>query len=147
MAEGEFYFPEGINIRKWGGVKQSGADITPLVQNLDIALSALRDALSGDLAELAEREFTTAANAGVDVGSASTEILAANSNRKYAVIINDSDSAIYLALAAPAVAGQGIRLNASGGAYEVNWTNMYKGAINGIHNDLTDKRVTVVEGT
>jgi len=93
-------------------------------------------------------EFTSVTNTAVSVGSTSTTILAANANRKYAVIVNDSDTVIYLALGAAASVNSGIRLNANGGAYEINWTNLYKGAIYGIHAaaGLT-KNVTVVEGT
>ena len=36
------------DIARWGSTDQSGADLTPLFQNLDIALSALRNALGGE---------------------------------------------------------------------------------------------------
>jgi len=93
-------------------------------------------------------EFTSVTNTAISVGDTSTTILAANANRKYALIVNDSDTVIYLALGAAAIVNNGIRLNANGGAYVINWTNLYKGAINGIHaaTGLT-KNVTVVEGT
>jgi len=39
------------------------------------------------------------------------------------VIVNDSDVVIYLGVGAAAVLNQGIRLNANGGAYEINWSN------------------------
>jgi len=93
-------------------------------------------------------EFTSVTNTAVSVGDTSTTILAANANRKYALIVNDSDTVIYLALGAAASVNSGIRLNANGGAYEINWTNLYKGAIYGIHaaTGLT-KRVVVVEGS
>lgn len=45
MAEGELYFPEGVNIRKWGGTKQSGADLAPLLQGLIAAISELKDVM------------------------------------------------------------------------------------------------------
>jgi hypothetical protein len=41
MAEGELYFPEGVNIKKWGGTKQSGADLAPLLQSLITAVIQL----------------------------------------------------------------------------------------------------------
>jgi len=81
----------------------------------------------------------------VNVGVATTQILAANDNRKYAAIVNDSDTTIYLALGANAVLNQGIRLNANGGAYEVLLADLNIVAINGIHGDAGVKRVTVVE--
>jgi len=45
MAEGELYFPEGVNIKKWGGTKQSGADLAPLLQGLMIAVSELNNTI------------------------------------------------------------------------------------------------------
>jgi len=93
-------------------------------------------------------EFTSATNTAVSVGDTSTTILAANADRKYALIVNDSDTVIYLALGAAASVNSGIRLNANGGAYEINWTNLFKGAINGIHAATgLLKTVTVVEGS
>jgi len=93
-------------------------------------------------------EFTSVTNTAVGVADSSTTILSANANRKYALIVNDSDTVIYLALGAAAAVNSGIRLNAGGGAYEINWTNLYKGAIYGIHAVAgVTKTVTVVEGT
>ena len=88
-----------------------------------------------------------ATNTGVDVGVASAQILAANNDRKYAIIVNDSDTTIYLAIGAAAVAHRGIRLNANGGSYEVLLADLNIVAINGIHAGAGNKRVTVVEDT
>lgn len=90
--------------------------------------------------------YTSPSNTGADVTTSSTPVLAANASRGYAAIVNDSDAVVYLALGAAAVANQGIRLNANGGSYEINWTNLFRGAINGIHLGTGNKRVTVVEG-
>jgi hypothetical protein len=95
---------------------------------------------------LGEHKYTTPANDGVDVGTNSTEILAANADRKYAAIVNDSDTDIYLGVGEAAVLNKGIRLNANGGSYEITWMNLYKGAIYGIHGGSGTKRVTIVEG-
>lgn len=86
-------------------------------------------------------------NTGVDVGTTSTLILGANPKRVYAAIINDSDTDIYLAIGAPAVAHQGIRINANGGVYEIAGFNLHTLAIYGIHAGTGTKRVCVVEGT
>ena len=51
MSNGEFYYSEGADIKKWGGVEQTGADLTPHLENLDIALSVLRDAIVGSLVQ------------------------------------------------------------------------------------------------
>lgn len=88
---------------------------------------------------------TAPTNTGVDVAAATTEILAANTNRGYAAIVNDSDTVIYLALGAAAVLNQGIRINARGGTFEIVWFNLWRGTINGIHGGVGDKVVTVTE--
>ena len=84
-------------------------------------------------------------NTGIDVATTSTAILAANTKRRYAAIVNDSDTAIYIALGAAAVVNAGIRLNASGGSFEILTHDMSSEAINGIHGGTGTKRVTVVE--
>lgn len=58
--------------------------------------------------------------------------LAANDDRLYALFINDSNTVIYLRLGETAVQHEGIYLSANGGSYEINWTNLYKGAVNAI---------------
>lgn len=116
------------NIAQWGGAGLTGRDI------------------STDLQELSAHRATTFTNIGVDVGTVSTLILAANANRRYAAIINDSDTPIYLAINAAAALNSGIRLNAGGGAYEINWTNLHGLALYGIHGSTGFKRVTAVEG-
>jgi hypothetical protein len=70
----------------------------------------------------------------VTVGATSVAALAANTLRRWALLINDSDTAIYLMVGATAVANQGIRLNANGGAYEMspNNGNLDTSAINAI---------------
>lgn len=70
---------------------------------------------------------------GVSVGTSSTQLLSASSGRTYAVIVNDSANVVYIAVDGnPAVVGQGIRLNASGGSYEINSLNQFVAAINAI---------------
>ena len=95
---------------------------------------------------LAEHQYTTPANSTVNVTTSSTTIKAANSDRLHLVVVNDSDVVIYLGVGAAAVLNQGIRLNANGGAYEINWSNLYTGAIYGIHGGTGNKVVTVFEG-
>jgi len=59
---------------------------------------------------------------GVTVTAASTEILAANADRKVAIIVNDSDATMYLAIGVAAQANKGIRLNANGGTLVISRT-------------------------
>ena len=71
----------------------------------------------------------------VTTTTASTEILAKNAARRYALIINDSDTVIYLGIGVDAVVNKGIRLTASGGSYEMapSFNNLSAAAINGIN--------------
>lgn len=91
--------------------------------------------------------YVTPSNGGVNVTVASTLILAANANRLYAVIINDSDTDMWLGIGVAAVAHKGIRLNAEGGAYEIGWSNLYVGAVYGIHEASGNKVATFMEGS
>jgi hypothetical protein len=88
----------------------------------------------------------TPVNTKVSVGATSTAILTAKSGRTGAILTNDSDEIIYLGLGAAAVSNEGIRLNAAGGSYEINSSNLYKGAINAICASGT-KNLAVVEFT
>ena len=95
---------------------------------------------------LAEHKYSTGkAPATVNVTTSSGELVASNSSREYAAIVNDSDTDIYLALGQTAVANRGIRINSGGGSYEINWQNLFTGAINGIHGGSGNKAVTIQE--
>jgi len=72
---------------------------------------------------------TTSAITGPTIGTTSTQVLAANSNRIQAILTNDSDEVIYVAKGVAAQLNKGIRLNAQGGSITI--TN-FKGAINAI---------------
>jgi hypothetical protein len=73
------------------------------------------------------------AQGAVSVGIASTAILAANPDRRYLLLVNDSNANIYVSLGAAAVLYTGIRLNAGGGWYEMlDGQNLYTGAVNAI---------------
>jgi hypothetical protein len=80
--------------------------------------------LSGSIATMTHTSVTAAVN--------TTAALAANANRKYALLVNDSDEVIYIKLGAAAVLNEGIRLNANGGGYEMSNSigNLTTGAIN-----------------
>ena len=78
-----------------------------------------------------------------------TAIIAANANRKYLLIVNDSDTIIYINLGGAGVVNQGIRINAGGGSYEMSagCGNLYTGAINANHGGgAANKRVLLTEG-
>lgn len=81
------------------------------------------------------------------IGSGTTTALAANTSRKYALFENDSSEIIYIKIGAAAVMNQGIRLNASGGSYEMSFLigNLNTGTVNAICTSGS-KVLLVVEG-
>ncbi len=78
------------------------------------------------------------------VGTESTLVLASSTARLYAVIVNDSSDSVYLSIGNSAVKGMGIRLNASGGTYEINSLNLFTGAVNAISGGSGGDNVTVL---
>ncbi len=64
--------------------------------------------------------FDTPTHSFKTVTGTTQEALAANPDRRYALLINDSDEAMYLGIGVAAVANRGIRLNAAGGSYEIS---------------------------
>lgn len=68
------------------------------------------------------------------IGSSSTAVVAANADRKWLLLVNDSDETIYIKFGAAAVANEGIRIGSAGGSLELrpSASNLYTGAINGI---------------
>lgn len=88
--------------------------------------------------------FNTASNSKASVSNTSSVIISANSQRKYAAIVNDSDTVIYISFGSTAVINQGIRLNASGGAYEITSNNLYTGDISAICSG-SNKNITIIE--
>ena len=87
----------------------------------------------------------TVTDTKVTVGTASTLVVAANPKRTDLVLVNDSDEAIYITRGNDAVMNEGIRLNATGGSYEINADNIYLGAIYAICTSGS-KNLTVSEG-
>ena len=129
------------SLTKWGGTALTGRDISSDLANLDLALTALRDAL------IAGQEYTTPTHTAPSIGTTSTTALASNASRLYALLINDSDETIYLKLGATAVANEGIRLNANDGNYEMSKKlgNLYTGVINAICAS-GGKKLLILEG-
>jgi hypothetical protein len=91
--------------------------------------------------------ITTMTHTQPSIAAQTTAALAANPLRLYALIVNDSNETIYINLGAAAVLNQGIRLNASGGSYEMSkkFGNLYVGAINAISTSGS-KVLVVTEG-
>lgn len=87
----------------------------------------------------------TASNTRVAVTTASTQLLAANANRKIASIFNQSGATLFLKLGAAAVVNQGIRLpNFS--EYTIGRDFQWTGTINAISSAGTNT-LEVFEGT
>ena len=86
-----------------------------------------------------------ASNGKVAVANTTTVVLAANASRVDATIVNDSDEAIYLARGEAAVLNEGIRINAAGGVYNIDATNLWRGTVNAISTSGS-KNITVTEG-
>lgn len=68
----------------------------------------------------AKREL---AHNAVTVGTSTVAAAAANENRTYLLLINDSANTIWVKFGAAAVANEGIRLNANGGSFEMSSEN------------------------
>jgi hypothetical protein len=65
-----------------------------------------------------DQSYDNSVPRAVICGIASLVVLTANNQRKKALFINDSDTAIYLTKGIPAALNRGIRLNALGGSWE-----------------------------
>lgn len=91
--------------------------------------------------------FSTASNTRVAVdNSVSVQLLAANLNRKYVYIMNNTGKAYYLKLGAAAVVGQGILLS-NNGMYELTGDNLWTGTVNAISSSSTSTSLDIFEGT
>jgi len=83
----------------------------------------------------------------VNVTTSSTQVLASNFSRSYAVLVNNSDADMWLSLGTPAEANKGILVKASGGQYELNPNALWVGEINAIHVGSGNKVIVYVELT
>ena len=82
----------------------------------------------------------------VNVTTTSGEILAANPARHSAILTNDSDTIIYIALGQTALLNASPRVNAAGGVYTITPGGVNsKEAVNAIHGGTGNKRLTVQE--
>ncbi len=94
------------------------------------------------------RTYSAPTNAAV--ATTSTAVAAANASRKGLVVVNDSDTVVYLAVNTAALLNKGIRLNAQGGAVQFGGPGglpLTTEAVNGIHGGTGTRTVTVQEVT
>lgn len=122
--------PKVIRLTDDGFVIVAAEDETDL-SDLNVTLGNI-DGRLVDLLALHELATTAGVSTGPTVGNTTTAILPANTDRGYASFVNDSDEDIYLGLGVAAVMNRGKRLNANGGSFEINLTDLFKGAVNAI---------------
>jgi len=91
--------------------------------------------------DLAERTLDHSGNVTI----ATSLMVEANKRRTACWIVNDSDEVIYLGLGWPAALHTGLRLNAAGGALEINKSNLFKGEVYAIHGGTGNKVLTITE--
>lgn len=80
----------------------------------------------------------------IDLTATQVVVLEESPTRTYALLVNSSDTDCYISLGVPAASGEGILLNANGGAYEINLTNPYRGRIYAVSGGA-GKRLNVTE--
>lgn len=88
--------------------------------------------------------YEPAVHLSKDLIATQEEVVPNNPERRYCLLVNDSDATAYISLGSPAVANQGIRVNANGGSYEINLTNPFSGPIYAISTGVT-KRMMITE--
>jgi len=90
--------------------------------------------------------FMTPTHTVVTATTTSGAALAANAQRIGALFINDSDAVMWIKIGATAAANAGIRLNASGGSYEMtdHGDNLSSAAVN-VVSATTGKKLLVTE--
>lgn len=74
----------------------------------------------------------TILNSNAVVGTSSSLVIPLSDNFRYGIICNDSANTVYLAIGADAVVGKGVRLNANGWIFEINFQNPIRGDIHAI---------------
>ncbi len=94
---------------------QLAAMVTDLAA-IEVINAAIQTAVESALTD----GTVTMAHTAPVIGNTTTLALALNANREYGMFINDSDEEIYIELGDDAVMNQGIRLNASGGSFEMS---------------------------
>lgn len=97
-------------------------------------LQALKVDANGSLLTYNDNSFSTISPGYPTqkaVGLTSVELFAANPNRKYAHISNNSGNPIYIQYGATAALNQGIKIS-QGGFFTLEVTNLWRGSINGI---------------
>jgi len=85
-------------------------------------------------------------NGNATVGTTSTLVLGANSQRRFLFLVNDSDENIYISLGSAASMNEGILLTPGGGSLNLDTASMYAGPLYAICAS-GGKNVTISEGS
>lgn len=115
-------------------------------------LTTLNDGLSKALRIKGEvnvsNRISSFSQSNIDVLDIGTILVGENPNRNYILVINNSDTDIYLSLSIEIGVNTGIRVNANGGSYEMssNIGNLWLGKITCSHSASASKSVLVIEG-
>jgi len=94
---------------------------------------------------VAHRSAATAVTDKVNVTSDGQTALAANADRICAVLVNDSDTDVYIKLGDTPAVGTGIKLNAYGGSFAITAANLYTGIVTAICASAEAKALLVTE--
>lgn len=108
-----------------------------IVISVILSMTGTKQANKLGAAEL-NRFIVAPTNSSVTCDTTSTLAVASSTGRKYFAIVNDGSTAIYLGLGKAAVLNKGIRLNATGGTFEMNPNVMFSGAIYCISSAATN---------
>lgn len=91
--------------------------------------------------------FSTMTQSAVNATNINATLLAANANRRYALVYNQSGSTVFVSFGATAaVANTGLRL-ANNSSYEITANNLFLGALNVIKTGAAAASIDVMEGT
>lgn len=108
-----------------GGVNPEGK-LTPVSVTDSGAINVV-----GDLTVSEGFETISVGPTQISIGTVSTQLLAANANRLYAHIINNTSNEIYIQYSSAAALNQGLKLQA-GGTLFVSGGDLWLGAVNAI---------------
>ncbi len=94
---------------------------------------------------VAHRSAAAATTETINVTSDGQLALAANPDRISAVLVNDSDTDVYIKLGADPAVGTGIKLSAYGGSFAITAANLYTGIITAICASAEPKALLATE--
>lgn len=124
------------------------SNTSPLAANtvLKKVYDETTEALNVNLVGDEDARFLSGTATTPSISDSSATVLAANSNRKYAIISNNQGFTAYLSLGGTAVVGSGIILKPDE-RYEIKKENLWTGSIQAIKGTSTSSNLEVFEAT